>query len=481
MTDASEHDATLKTLTTSPGEVSHFWSARKLYTVFVAHEVEKTAITATPSAPGATLTLDGAPLASDQASPPITLACGRNQIEVEVTAADGTTKDTYTVKVLRSYPTVNWVKDVETCPWSPRDSAGELVFRDRMWLFGGYTPAVVNDVWSSADGLNWEPEAAIPCESGVNIPATFVYDDKMWVVSQVGKLFASTDGNSWSLVNDRPPCQGRYAAGALVFKDRMWLLGGAGSGQFFNDLWSSTDGVDWTLETEEAPWSRRQLFSMVAVHEGKMWIMGGGITNYHPFKAYRDVWSSPDGRNWTKVTDCAPWPARIWSSSVTYKNRLWVLTGFRAEPTWNNFNDVWYSADGAHWNQLVTEAIWEPRHEVSLYVFKDRLWAVGGNAWPLMNDVWHLEIGGLMFLSQPVVEEFATTQYTYRARADFNESCGPVRYRLLGAPDWLTVDADSGLVRGTPPSGGDVEVTVEAFDDAGETARQTYTLHVLGG
>ena len=108
-----------------------------------------------------------------------------------------------------------------------------------------------------------------------------------------------------------------------------------------------------------------------------------------------------------------------------------------------------------------------------------KLWVVGGNAWPLQNDVWSLEIAGLTFVTQPVVEEFATAQYTYRARADFNRSGGPVRYRLVEGADWLSVDAETGTVTGIAPEGGETRVTLEALDDTGETAQQHYALHVI--
>ena len=64
-------------------------------------------------------------------------------------------------------------------------------------------------------------------------------------------------------------------------------------------------------------------------------------------------------------------------------------------------------------------------------------------------------------------------------RADFNAGRGKIRYRLIEGPAWLSIHPDTGLVRGTPETAGDVTVTLEASDDAGETARQTYTLHVL--
>jgi len=45
----------------------------------------------------------------------------------------------------------NWVKVTEHAAWEPRDSQGEVVFKDKMWIFGGwfdsYQPAP-RDVWS---------------------------------------------------------------------------------------------------------------------------------------------------------------------------------------------------------------------------------------------------------------------------------------------------------------------------------------------
>lgn len=39
--------------------------------------------------------------------------------------------------------------------FSPRDSAGELLFKDSFWLFGDFTPYRSNEVWNSADGIIW--------------------------------------------------------------------------------------------------------------------------------------------------------------------------------------------------------------------------------------------------------------------------------------------------------------------------------------
>lgn len=321
---------------------------------------------------------------------------------------------------------------------------------------------------------------AVPAEGGVNIPVCLPHGGRMWVTGQDGKLYASADGSAWDCVG-QPAWAPRHASGHTVFAGRMWVMGGAGRGGVRNDVWSSADGEDWTQELTEAPWSPRMVFSNLVVHRERMWLIGGGVQGYHPFKGYRDVWSTADGVHWEEATDTAPWAGRIWSSCATYRDRMWLLGGFRAQPTWNNFDDVWYSADGENWSRLETDDVWEPRHEISALVFDDGLWVIAGNAWPLMNDVWRLDIEGLTFVTRPVLEEHIGTAYRYDARADFHGDGGALRYRLLESPEWLGVDAETGSVRGRAPAAGDYRVAIEAAAGSGERVEQRYVLHVLGG
>jgi len=479
-------DASLQSLTVEPGElIPGFWGSRKSFAVTLANSVDAVSIHATTTHPGARVRINETPVAP---KPPgdtyskgdtYSIEPGRTVFNIEVTAPDGITTRWYEVKVLRAAPAPNWRQVRGTSPWQPRDSAGELTFNNRMWLLGGYIPELVSDVWSSTNGDEWQQTGEIAAPAGINIPVTFAYDGKMWVSSNDGHLFASSDGTQWQLVSDNLPCLPRYGAGCAVFAGRMWILGGAADGTAYNDVWSSTDGIEWTQEVAVAPWSRRQLFGNVVVHDNKLWIIGGGLTNYQPFKAYRDIWCSADGREWIQVSDEAPWPARIWSSCAVYRNRIWLLGGFRAQPGWNNFNDVWYSSDGRHWQLLESEDIWSPRHELSAYVHDNHLWVVGGNAWPLLNDVWQLHLPGLTFISQPVLEEFVHCRYTYHARADFHQSTQALQYTLKQSPAWLSINPETGTIVGTPRETGDFKITVEAGDGNGETAQQSYTLSVI--
>ncbi len=116
----------------------------------------------------------------------------------------------------------------------------------------------------------------------------------------------------------------------------MWILGGTENYYFGddtslkNDVWSTADGNVWKQETASAPWSPRA-YHAVLVHEGRLWVIGGG--NYVPkYHALNDVWASPNGVDWERVTDRAAWDPRIWFSAVVHRDRMWVLGGWSNHP-----------------------------------------------------------------------------------------------------------------------------------------------------
>jgi hypothetical protein len=95
-------DADLSALSISSGTLT-FAAGKTLYTVNVPYNVFSIIVTATASGQYATLTVNGAAIASGQASAPISLAAGASTaVSIVVTAQDGTTTKTYTINVTRA-------------------------------------------------------------------------------------------------------------------------------------------------------------------------------------------------------------------------------------------------------------------------------------------------------------------------------------------------------------------------------------------
>jgi len=174
----------------------------------------------------------------------------------------------------------------------------------------------------------------------------------------------------------------------VVFQNKIWALGGQDSnGNLLNDVWSSSDGVNWTQVTASASWSPRADHTVV-VFNNKMWLMGGStISGTWMSGKANDVWYSSDGINWTQAVASAPWQERYRHTSVVFDNKIWVIGGGTNGGGW--LNDIWYSSDGINWTQATPSAPWTPRYCHSSVVYNGKMWVIGGNYAPgqNLNDV----------------------------------------------------------------------------------------------
>ncbi len=163
--------------------------------------------------------------------------------------------------------------------------------------------------------------------------------------------------------------------------------------RFYRDIWRSRNGRDWEkVQPREPYWTPRGMIGGAAVFRDRIWVLGGGTydTPTPPKRLfYNDVWSSADGVEWTRHTAQAQWPARQYHDVAVWDGKLWVMEGY-AEPAGNR-NDVWWSADGVTWVE-VPRTPWKPRHAASLFPHNGALWMVAGNN--MESDVWRLERAG---------------------------------------------------------------------------------------
>ncbi len=308
--------------------------------------------------------------------------------------------------------------------FAPRDGAGALTFKDRMWFLGGWNPGdkthfpriCNNEVWSSADGTKWTLEkpntfldSTFNSQSdweGRHTAGYAVLHDKMWIVGgdvnqghYHNDVWNSEDGRKWTLVNrDNPvPWGPRALHYTVAHQGKLWVIGGQTVPGFareaehmYRDVWNSEDGLKWNkVEIQEPAWAQRGMIGGSAVFQGRIWILGGGTyeTPTKPDrKFYNDVWSSEDGAVWKLHTAAAPWHPRQYHDVAVFDNRLWVLEGYHKDG--GNRKDVWYSDDGEHWTE-VPDTPWAARHAASVFVHQDRLWMVAGNN--MTSDVWVLQ------------------------------------------------------------------------------------------
>jgi hypothetical protein len=297
-------------------------------------------------------------------------------------------------------------------PFRPRDGAGLVEYKGKIWLIGGWFGssqgsgnyyAETNEVWNSSDGINWEliSEDNEAPWTGRHAGGVVVYNDYIWVISGDGysDVWKTNDGINWELVTNNPPWGKRYGPYVAVFNNKLWLIGGVdwwnNNGDWvreegtkaFNDVWSSTDGANWVRELEFASFAQRGMIQGYTVLNNELYICGGGSRAiWPPYSVYNDIWKTNDGKNWTRVTHNAAWSPRLHHSVVTFNNKLWVIAG--TSNTEDLLNDVWYSDNGGiSWRQL-KHSFFQRTHAASFCVFQGKLWMVTGY---YHNEIWVLE------------------------------------------------------------------------------------------
>lgn len=158
-------------------------------------------------------------------------------------------------------------------------------------------------------------------------------------------IFNTRNGQTWTQVagfDESFPA--RSNAGGVYWKGKFWLMGGDTGAQRLNDIWSSTDGKQWTQVLANAAWPGRSSFGCL-VFKDQLWVLGGLDQNY---QALNDVWCSSDGSNWQKV-GTAGWAPRSRFGVTASSTTLYVVGGVTSNGSLGR--DLWTSSQGSTWQE----------------------------------------------------------------------------------------------------------------------------------
>lgn len=106
----------------------------------------------------------------------------------------------------------------------------------------------------------------------------------------------STDGKNWTFEDLNIPTAEFRNADFHSWLDGMSFVSAEGK------VWSSTNGYNWRLVSENAPWINNgfgRVGFKTLVQDGTLYLAGGNSSGYQE----QDVWACSDGTNWTQVAD----------------------------------------------------------------------------------------------------------------------------------------------------------------------------------
>jgi len=337
--------------------------------------------------------------------------------------------------------------------WKNRFDHAAVYFDSKVWIFGGYNPGEVRndtyyeDVWSSEDGISWTLVTADAPWKGRRGHGAVVFDDgsgpAMFIIGgysvdeetgyrqYCNDVWKSTDGENWTLIKEcsEPELENpdtwypRMNHAVVVAKhggqDYLYIIGGRTqltgksgtySQEYFNDVWRSTDGINWTSLPNDDYGIRASHAAAVDPDNGTIYIQGGmhGIifeaedNASHPIEDWNKLWSSPDGIHWAPSYDSIvpeSYLERSEHEMAFYQGSLWVFPGATTStmhyhfaqsnhyPTWKvNSDNVWtIDSEGSDLRG---------RHSYGFVADDEKIWFLGGftsnNGQD--NDVWTAEL-----------------------------------------------------------------------------------------
>ncbi|WP_418603533.1 DUF6242 domain-containing protein [Hwangdonia sp.] len=194
-----------------------------------------------------------------------------------------------------------------------------------------YQKALTLDLYTTTDGIEWtKTEGALSKPGGwsptsiacINSPS-FSLEGTIYGVGGNTAVFGNLDGYKPNAV---------YPTPAVAIS---------------SSTLQSTDGITFGQTENYTLEMPRRTYSGSYIYDGKMHIVGGLDLNGVPLS---DIWSSTDGVNWTLVSDGA-FDARMKPSIAIYDDKLWMFGGATEDGTCTS--ETLVSEDGGvTWNPV---------------------------------------------------------------------------------------------------------------------------------
>ena len=226
-----------------------------------------------------------------------------------------------------------------------------LTYKGKMWLIGGINDdnEILSDIWNTEDGMHWNQVRSLSPLTEIGQNNSIVFKGRLFIFLGNGReheqVWSSSDGINWRMETQNAfPVRNHYKT--IVYKENIYIIGGLLRGsELTNEIWASTDGIHWFLKRPATSMFESRINHTAIVFDGKVWIIGGqSWDKTGTRKFYGDIWYSSDMKYWFKYDKKQPLVKGLHShESLNYNNKLWIFGGYRPDSSMSDLleDNIW--------------------------------------------------------------------------------------------------------------------------------------------
>ncbi len=305
--------------------------------------------------------------------------------------------------------TGDWAENTKNAAWWGRFSNPAVFYNGKLYTGGGNadsgTTTFPPDWWSSADGVSWTATGGSFSIAAVqpviyNGIVYFVGADN-YALSPSQQVWSTTDFATFTNVTKNAEFGNDFAdTSAVVFNNKIYAVGGcaAASGEIITgtynmSVWYSSDGAYWQEATANGGWPQRG-GGKACAFGGYLYFTGGSDFEPPTTTYYNDMWRSPDGITWTKISNNTGIPGSDNYTFVTDGNWMYIYEPYTAT--------LYRSGDGINWAKYPTTIAPTHKRLPGTAFDGNNIWTMGGyrdippTPNPFnndTNDVWSYNVG----------------------------------------------------------------------------------------
>jgi hypothetical protein len=208
---------------------------------------------------------------------------------------------------------------------------------------------------------------------------------------QIKKSTEPAKGYHWTELTDNAAFPKAYNFQIFAIRDTLWAMHHAGT-------WFSVDGSKW-VKASLSNVLKDNAFLDYVWFKNALYALGTFQGNVERYRFTTAIHRTTDMKNWEMVATESTLPKRFFYHPFVFKGKLWIIGGNDGSNDFdgaNNFSDIWNSTDGVNWVKQADNLPFGKREHSQFVLFKDKIFMLNNDVWSSNDGLnWTKEVDRL--------------------------------------------------------------------------------------